>query len=60
MVTLIASHQVDAAYNKAKTSKIWHVNSYAMVNAAEYWAEAVGVWLGVNQYLASGEQNVVG
>jgi len=37
------------AYKEAKRKKTWGLRSYAMSSPGEYWAQATGVWFGVNQ-----------
>jgi len=42
------------AYHNAKLRKLWGMSSYAMATVYEYFAEAGGVWFGVNHNGSSG------
>lgn len=48
------SKQIDAAFSNAKANKLWGMSSYAMQTVYEYFAEAGGVWFGVNHNGSSG------
>jgi len=46
--------QLTSAFANAKRRKLWGLSSYAMATAYEYFAEAGGVWFGVNHNGSSG------
>ncbi|XP_059149606.1 uncharacterized protein LOC131936572 [Physella acuta] len=53
---------ITQAYNAAKQAQTWNLNSYAMSDDREYFAEAATVFFGVNMYssLNTGGMNVCG
>lgn len=46
--------ELNSAFAAAKREKRWDLNSYAMATVYEYFAEAGGVWFGVNHNRSSG------
>merc|ERR1711915_98367 len=46
--------ELNFAFGEAKKERIWDLNSYAMATVYEYFAEAGGVWFGVNHNRSSG------
>lgn len=46
--------QLNSAFSEAKRRRLWGLDSYAMATAYEYFAEAGGVWFGVNHNGSSG------
>ena len=45
--------QIYNAWLNARQNQIWNINSYAMSNHLEYWAEATGVYFNVNHHPSS-------
>ncbi len=45
--------QIIDAFNAARAAGTWDVNSYAMTNYLEYFAEAAGVFFNVNHLYGS-------
>lgn len=48
------NREVSAAFANAKRQRLWGMSSYAMATVYEYFAEAGGVWFGVNHNGSSG------
>jgi len=48
------NRQLEDAYANAKRLRLWGMSSYAMATVYEYFAEAGGVWFGVNHNRSSG------
>jgi len=46
--------ELNSAFQNAKQRRIWDLKSYAMATVYEYFAEAGGVWFGVNHNRSSG------
>jgi hypothetical protein len=49
--------QIKSAHTNAYNSRIWEMQSYAMSNEYEYFAEGVGTYLDVNDYSSAGGMN---